>query len=219
MSPTIDEGLRYQRTIPEDKNFAKAMAKAKAAGRTLLQPRAGVALIDEHIRLLRLPRDRGRRRPAADHHRRLHAAEPLRGGRQGHREIDDRRHSLLNGFPAVNHGVERLPHGDRGRRASRSRSATARPTRGSWPRSRWPAASPASRAAASPTTSPTPRTSPLDKSPARLAVRRPPVRATTRRTASPSTASRSARSPARSSRPASATPSPSSRACWPWSRA
>jgi methylaspartate mutase epsilon subunit len=49
----IEDGLRYQRTIPDDKNFAKAMAKAKADDRTLLQPRAGVALIDDHIRLLR----------------------------------------------------------------------------------------------------------------------------------------------------------------------
>ena len=43
----IEDGLRYQRSLPADKNFAKAMAKAKAEGRTLIQPRAGVAMIDE----------------------------------------------------------------------------------------------------------------------------------------------------------------------------
>ena len=46
------EGLRYQRSLPEHKRFSAALAAADRAGKTLFQPRAGVALLEEHIALL-----------------------------------------------------------------------------------------------------------------------------------------------------------------------
>ncbi|MBE3131286.1 MAG: methylaspartate mutase subunit E, partial [Acidobacteria bacterium] len=49
----IEDGIRYQKRIPEEKRFSAAMKTARDKGRILLQPRAGVALIDEHIKLLR----------------------------------------------------------------------------------------------------------------------------------------------------------------------
>ena len=48
----IEEGIEYQRTIPHERVFTTALNQAKAEGRTLVQPRAGVALIDKQIELL-----------------------------------------------------------------------------------------------------------------------------------------------------------------------
>lgn len=100
----LEDGLRYQRAIPEAKNFAKAMAKAKAAGRTLLQPRAGVALIDDHIRLLRYLETEGTADllpTTIDAYTRQNRYEEAARGIEKSRAAGA---SLLNGFPAVNHG-------------------------------------------------------------------------------------------------------------------
>ena len=48
----FEEAVAYQKAIPESKNFAVAMRKASEKGITLCQPRAGVALIQDHIKLL-----------------------------------------------------------------------------------------------------------------------------------------------------------------------
>jgi len=50
---TLEDGIRFQSKIPKEKNFALAMRRAREAGKTLTQPRAGVALVDQHIQLLR----------------------------------------------------------------------------------------------------------------------------------------------------------------------
>lgn len=49
----FEDGVKYQQTIPESKNFARALFEADCNGITLSQPRAGVALIEEHIELLK----------------------------------------------------------------------------------------------------------------------------------------------------------------------
>jgi len=49
----IDEAVRYHQRIPEAKRFSRILAAAMEQGRTLVQPRAGVALIEDHIDLLR----------------------------------------------------------------------------------------------------------------------------------------------------------------------
>ncbi|EDV1506943.1 methylaspartate mutase subunit E, partial [Salmonella enterica subsp. salamae] len=49
----FEDGVKYQQTIPEQKRFSQALLKADREGRTLSQPRAGVALMDEHIALLK----------------------------------------------------------------------------------------------------------------------------------------------------------------------
>ena len=48
----LKEAVDYLKKIPDEKNFAKKLKKAKEEGITLAQPRAGVALIDKHIELL-----------------------------------------------------------------------------------------------------------------------------------------------------------------------
>ncbi len=154
----IEDGLRYQRSLPADKNFAKAMAKAKADGRTLIQPRAGVALIDDHIRLLRYLETEGTADllpTTIDAYTRQNRYEEAARGIEKSRTAGT---SLLNGFPAVNHGRDgcrkvteavskpiQVRHGTPDARLLAEISLAGGFT--------------SSRAAASPTTSPTPRRS------------------------------------------------------------
>jgi methylaspartate mutase epsilon subunit len=101
----LEGGLRYQRDIPEAKNFARAMSGAKAKGRTLIQPRAGVALIDDHIRLLRFLETEGTADllpTTIDAYTRQNRYEEAAVGIEKSTAAG---HSLLNGFPAVNHGL------------------------------------------------------------------------------------------------------------------
>ncbi len=157
----IEDGLRYQRSLPADKSFAKAMSKAKAGGLTLLQPRAGVALIDDHIRLLRFLETEGAADllpTTIDAYTRQNRYEEAARGIEKSRVAG---HVAAQRLPGRQPRPRRLPQGHRVRHASRSRSATARPTPGCSRRSRSPGASPATKAAASPTTSPTPRRSTL----------------------------------------------------------
>ena len=101
----LDEALRYQRAIAKEKRFAETVSAAREAGRLLIQPRAGVALIDEHIRLLRFLETEGE----ADllpttidaYTRQNRYAEAAKGIEKS----ENAGTSLLNGFPVVNHGV------------------------------------------------------------------------------------------------------------------
>ena len=101
----LEEAITYQKSIKAPKRFSERLKKALLEKETLTQPRAGVALPNEHIKLLKHLQDEG----AADllpttidsytrHNRYAEAQagidESVRTGK-----------SLLNGFPAVNHGV------------------------------------------------------------------------------------------------------------------
>ena len=99
----LDEGVRYQDSLPESKVFSAVMSKAKEEGRVLLQPRAGVALVDEHIKLLRfLEEDSDLRPTTIDAYTRQNKYQEAEKGIQKSLQAG---RSLLNGFPAVNHGV------------------------------------------------------------------------------------------------------------------
>ncbi|AKA71452.1 methylaspartate mutase subunit E [Clostridium scatologenes] len=102
----LKEAVEYLKKIPEYKSFPAKLRKAKEAGITLAQPRAGVALIDEHIELLKHLQDEGDADllpSTIDSYTRqnrydeceIGIKESLAAGR-----------SLLNGFPGVNHGVK-----------------------------------------------------------------------------------------------------------------
>ena len=101
----LQEAVDYHKAMPENRKFGKKLLDAKAAGRTLVQPRAGVPVVEEHIKLMQyleqygeadlLPSTidsytRQNRYEEAEHG----IAESIRLGR-----------ALMNGFPAVNHGV------------------------------------------------------------------------------------------------------------------
>ena len=102
----IAEGIEYQKTIPAEKNFTKGLNQAKAEGRTLVQPRAGVALIDKQIELLNFLANEGEADllpSTIDSYTRQNRYEEARIGIE---ESEKTGKSMLNGFPAVNHGVQ-----------------------------------------------------------------------------------------------------------------
>ena len=53
MLKTLKMALNTNKPFPEHKRFSLALLKADKEGKTLSQPRAGVALMDEHIELLK----------------------------------------------------------------------------------------------------------------------------------------------------------------------
>ena len=102
----LEEAVAYLRSLPPPKNYARAVVKAKEEGRTLVQPRGGVALVDDHIALLQCLQDRG----GADllpsttdtYTRNL----KFRQAQQGIEESLRAGRSMLNGCPIVNHGLK-----------------------------------------------------------------------------------------------------------------
>ena len=48
----LDDGIAYQKNLPESKNFLKITEKLHREGKTVVYPRAGTALVDEEISLL-----------------------------------------------------------------------------------------------------------------------------------------------------------------------
>lgn len=102
----LDKAIEYLNKIPDKKNFAKKLATAKEKGkRTLVQPRAGVPVISEHINLLHyLEKSGADFLPSTidSYTRQNRYLEAERGIEESIRE--DR--AMLNGFPAVNHGVQ-----------------------------------------------------------------------------------------------------------------
>lgn len=101
----LKEAVEYLRNVPEEKNFPIKLKKAKEAGITLAQPRAGVALIDDHIELLNYLEDVGGADllpTTIDSYTRQNRYDDCEVGIKESRAAG---RSLLNGFPAVNHGV------------------------------------------------------------------------------------------------------------------
>lgn len=102
----LQEAVDFLKAVPEEKNFAIKLKKAKEANVTMAQPRAGVALISEHIELLNyLDKEGGADflPSTIDSYTRQNRYDECQVG------IDESikaGRSLLNGFPGVNHGVK-----------------------------------------------------------------------------------------------------------------
>lgn len=102
----LDKSIEYLKKIPEHKSFPLKLRKAKEEGITLAQPRAGVALIDEHIELLTYLQDNGGADllpSTIDSYTRQNRYDECE---VGIKESIAAGRSLLNGFPGVNHGVD-----------------------------------------------------------------------------------------------------------------
>jgi len=101
----LAEGVKYLKALPDSKNFAKKLWTAKQEGKTLAQPRAGVALLNEHIELLNFLSKEGGADllpSTIDSYTRLNRYEECE---KGIKESEKAGRSLLNGFPGVNYGV------------------------------------------------------------------------------------------------------------------
>lgn len=102
----FDEAVAYQKTIPATKRFGAKLQKATEEGVTLIQPRAGVALYEEHIKLLQFLETEGEADllpTTIDSYTRLNRYQEAETGIAKSRETG---RSMLNGFPVVNYGLE-----------------------------------------------------------------------------------------------------------------
>jgi methylaspartate mutase epsilon subunit len=100
----LDEAAAYHKSMALTKNTAWKLRQARSDGNTLVQPRAGVADIEQHISLLqRLSSAGADLLPTTvdSYTRECRYADAERGIAQSREEG----RSLLNGFPAVNYGV------------------------------------------------------------------------------------------------------------------
>ena len=101
----LNEAIKFHKTMPEHKVFSKKLVKAKNSGTTLVQPRAGVALIRDQIELLTYLQDKGEADllpTTIDSYTRQNRYQEAENGIK---ESFKEHRSMLNGFPAVNHGV------------------------------------------------------------------------------------------------------------------
>ena len=102
----LEESFSYHHELPEYKIFSKKLIKAKQEKKTLIQPRAGVALVDDQIKLLKYLQDVGEADllpTTIDSYTRQNCYEDAQ---KGIVESIKNNKSMLNGFPAVNHWVE-----------------------------------------------------------------------------------------------------------------
>jgi methylaspartate mutase, E subunit len=106
MEVDLEEAVEYLKKVPEHKSFPAKLRKAKEAGITLAQPRAGVALLKEHIELLTHLQNEGEADllpSTIDSYTRQNRYDECEVGIQ---ESLAAGRSLLNGFPGVNYGVK-----------------------------------------------------------------------------------------------------------------
>ena len=101
----LEEAVAYHKAMPECRKFGKKLLDAKRDGRTLVQPRAGVPVVEEHIKLMRYLESKGEADllpSTIDSYTRQNRYEEAENGIAESIRLG---RALMNGFPAVNHGV------------------------------------------------------------------------------------------------------------------
>jgi len=101
----FDDAVAYQKQIKENR-FSERLSAAHAGGETLIQPRAGVPVVSEHIKLLKYLEEEGEADllpTTIDSYTRHNRYKEAQAGVD---ESVQTGRSMLNGFPLVNYGVE-----------------------------------------------------------------------------------------------------------------
>ena len=101
----LEEAIAYHKAMPESRNFGKKLLDAKKEGRTLVQPRAGVPVVEEHIKLMQYLEKEGEADllpSTIDSYTRQNRYEEAENGIAESIRLG---RAMMNGFPAVNHGV------------------------------------------------------------------------------------------------------------------
>ncbi|MDF2698797.1 MAG: glmE [Haloplasmataceae bacterium] len=101
----FDKCIEYASSVPKNKNFALKLKSAKMNHIVLIQPRAGVALVEDQIQLLQYLETEGEADllpVTIDSYTRQNRYENCSLGIQESLRLC---RSMLNGFPAVNHGI------------------------------------------------------------------------------------------------------------------
>ena len=101
----LEEAVAYHKSMPECRKFSKKLLDAKRENRTLVQPRAGVPVVEEHIKLMQYLEEKGEADllpSTIDSYTRQNRYEEAENGISESLRLE---RAMLNGFPAVNHGV------------------------------------------------------------------------------------------------------------------
>ena len=101
----LEEAVAYHKAMPESRKFGKKLLDAKREKRTLIQPRAGVPVVEEHIKLMQYLEKYGEADllpSTIDSYTRQNRYEEAENGIKESIRLG---RAMLNGFPAVNHGV------------------------------------------------------------------------------------------------------------------
>jgi len=101
----LDEAVAYHKAMDEGRVFSRKLLKAKKEKMTLVQPRAGVPVVERHIELLQHLQDAGEADllpTTIDSYTRQNRYQEAENGVAESIRLD---RAMLNGFPAVNHGV------------------------------------------------------------------------------------------------------------------
>ena len=101
----LEEAVAYHKAMPASRNFSQKLLAAKRDRRTLVQPRAGVPVLEEHIKLMQYLQEHGEADllpSTIDSYTRQNRYEEAENGIAESIRLG---RAMLNGFPAVNHGV------------------------------------------------------------------------------------------------------------------
>jgi len=102
----LEDGFKFQQTLPQHKQLPTILKNAQKEGKTLLQPRAGLALVPEHIQLLNYLDEVGDADLLPTN---IDAYTRLNRYQEAEKRLEKSKQagiSLITGFPAVNHGVK-----------------------------------------------------------------------------------------------------------------
>ena len=97
--------MSYHKAMPSSRCFSKKLLDAKQNGKTLIQPRAGVPVVEEHIKLMQYLEKFGEADllpTTIDSYTRQNRYEEAENGISESIRLG---RAMMNGFPAVNHGV------------------------------------------------------------------------------------------------------------------
>jgi methylaspartate mutase epsilon subunit len=101
----LEDGVIYQKNLPESKNFKKITEKLHREGRTVCYPRAGTALVEDEISLCRKLEESGV--PyipvTTDSYTRALQFTKIEEALEETRKTGKK---ILNGYPIINHGVK-----------------------------------------------------------------------------------------------------------------
>ena len=106
----LEEAFAFHKAMPKEKIFSQKLIAAKAERKTLVQPRAGVPVIAEHVKLLQYLQDQGEADllpTTIDSYTRQNRYQEAENGIRESMRLG---RAMLNGFPAVNHGVTGCRH-------------------------------------------------------------------------------------------------------------
>lgn len=102
----LQEAVEYHKSMPAHKNMVNVLEQGIAGKRTLVQPRAGVALIDEHIGILKCLQNDGDADILPTTIDAYSRTQRYAEAQKGIETSQKKGRSMLNGVPLVNHGVK-----------------------------------------------------------------------------------------------------------------